>query len=43
MGISAAVNYTYLYVGLLEVKHLIPCYETCLSFFKQFIDDGIGV
>ena len=43
MGTSAAVNYAYLYVGLLEVKRLLPRYKNCLPFFKRFIDDGIGV
>jgi hypothetical protein len=43
MGTSATVNYAYLYVGLLEVKRLLPRYETCLPFFKRFINDGIGV
>jgi hypothetical protein len=43
MGTSAAVNYAYLYVGLLEVQRLLPRFETCLPFFKRFIDDGIGV
>jgi hypothetical protein len=43
MGTSASVNYAYLYIGLLEVQRLIPRFETCLLFFKQFIDDGIGV
>jgi hypothetical protein len=40
---SAAVNYAYLYVGLLEVQHLLPHFESCLPFFKRFIDDGIRV
>jgi hypothetical protein len=43
MGTSSAVNYVCLYVGLLEVKRLLPRYKTQLLFFKQFIDDGIGV
>ena len=43
MGTSAAVNYAYLYVGLLEVQRLLPRFESCLPFFKRFIDDGIGV
>jgi hypothetical protein len=43
MGTSAAVNYAYLYVGLLEVKRLLPNYKNNLLFFKRFIDDGIGV
>jgi hypothetical protein len=29
MGTSAVVNYNNLYVGLLEVQRLLPCYETC--------------
>jgi hypothetical protein len=43
MGTSAAVNYAYLYVGLLEVQRLLPRLKTRLLFFKRFIDDGIGV
>jgi hypothetical protein len=43
MGNSAAVNYAYLYVGLLEVRRLLPCYKESLLFFRRFIDDGIGV
>jgi hypothetical protein len=43
MGTSTAVNYAYLYVGLLEVQRLLPRFKTCLPFFKRFIDDGIGV
>jgi hypothetical protein len=43
MGTSAAVNYAYLYVGLLEIQRLLPQYQTSLLFFKRFIDDGIGV
>jgi hypothetical protein len=43
MGTSSAVNYACLYVGLLEVKRLLPRYSTQLLFFKRFIDDGIGV
>jgi hypothetical protein len=43
MGTSAAVNYAYLYVGLLEVQRLLPQYTSSLLFFKRFIDDGIGV
>jgi hypothetical protein len=34
MGPSATVNYTYIYVGLLKAKRLIPCYKTCLLLFK---------
>jgi hypothetical protein len=43
MGTSAAVNYAYLYVGLLEVQRLLPNYKENLLFLKRFIDDGIGV
>ena len=43
MGTSAAVNYAYLYVGLLEILRLLEKYEASLAFFKRFIDDGIGV
>ena len=43
MGTSAAVNYAYLYVGLLEVKRLLPNYKNNLLFYKRFIDDGIDV
>ena len=34
MGTSAAMNYAYLYVGLLEVKRLLPNYKNNLLFFK---------
>jgi hypothetical protein len=43
MGTSSAVNYACLYVGLLEVRRLLPRYATQLKFFRRFIDDGIGV
>jgi hypothetical protein len=43
MGTSSAVNYACLYVGLLEVKRLLPRYKSQLLYFKRFIDDGIGV
>lgn len=43
MGTSSAVNYACLYVGLLEVRRLLPRYKNQLLFFKRFIDDGIGV
>jgi hypothetical protein len=43
MGTSTAFNYAYLYISLLEVQCLLPCYETCLPSFKWFINDGIGV
>jgi hypothetical protein len=43
MGTSTAVNYTYFYVGLLEVRRLLPNYKENFLFFKRFIKDGIGV
>jgi hypothetical protein len=43
MGTSSAVNYACLYVGLLEVRRLLPRYNQQLLFFRRFIDDGIGV
>jgi hypothetical protein len=43
MGTSSAVNYACLYVGLLEVRRLLPRFKNQLLFFKRFIDDGIGV
>ena len=43
MGTSSAVNYACLYVGLLEVRRLLPRYTDHLLFYRRFIDDGIGV
>jgi hypothetical protein len=43
MGTSTAVNYEYLYVGLLEVQRLLPNYKENLLFLKRFIDNSIGV
>jgi hypothetical protein len=35
MRTSAAVNYAYLYVGLLEVKWLLPNYKNNLLFTRD--------
>ena len=43
MGTSAAVNYSYVYVGLLELQILLVDYQEFLLFYKRFIDDGLGV
>ncbi len=43
MGTSTAVNYAYLYVGLLEVQHLLVHHKVSLLFYKRFVDDGFGV
>lgn len=43
MGTSAAVNYSYLYLGLLEMTTLLVDFKEYLLFFRRFIDDGLGV
>ena len=43
MGTSAAMNYSYVYVGLLELQILLVDYQEFLLFYKRFIDDGLGV
>lgn len=43
MGTSAAVNYSYLYIGLLELKVLLHNHGAELLYFKRFIDDIIGI
>ena len=43
MGTSAAVNYAYLYVGLLEMDSLMDDFKECMPYYRRFIDDGIGV
>jgi hypothetical protein len=43
MGTSSAVNYACLYIGLLEVRRLIPHYKEHLLFYRCFINDGIGI
>lgn len=39
MGTLCAVNYAFLYVGLLEMRELLKDFEMWLLFYKQFIDD----
>ena len=43
MGTSAAVNYSYIYIGLLELQSLLADFKEYLLFYRRFIDDGIGV
>ena len=43
MGTSAAVNYLYAYVGLLELQRLLVDYKEYLLFYKRHINDGLGV
>ena len=42
MGTSCAVNWAFLYMGLLEMMELLKDFEFWMPFFKRFIDDGIG-
>jgi len=43
MGTSAAVNYSYIYVRLLEMQSLLVDFKKYLLFYRRFIDDGIGI
>ena len=43
MGTSCAVNYAFLYVGLLELQELLIDFDMWLVFYGRFIDDGIGI
>ena len=43
MGTSTAVNCACLCVGVLELQRLLKKHGISLQFFKQFIDDIIGV
>lgn len=43
MGTSTAVNYSYLYVGSLEIQILLQKYGGHLLYFKRFVDDIIGI
>jgi hypothetical protein len=43
MGTSSAVNYACLYVGLLEVRPLLPQYKNQLLVLKLFIGNVIGL
>ena len=42
MGTSAAVNYSYIYIGYLEITELLVNYQDYLLFYRRYIDDGIG-
>ena len=41
MGTSCAVNYAFIYVGLLEIQELLFYFKPWLKFYARFIDDGI--
>ena len=43
MGTSAAVNYAYIYIGLLEMTELIDDFKAHLLFYRRYIDDGLGI
>lgn len=43
MGTSCAVNYAFLYMGLLEMLTLIKDFEQWMIFYSRFIDDGLGI
>ena len=43
MGTSCAVNYAFLYVGLLEIQELLTDFKDWMPFYARFIDDGIGI
>ena len=43
MGTSCAVNYSFLYIGLLEIKSLLIKYREFLIWYGRFIDDGLGM
>ena len=43
MGTSCAVNYAFLYIGLLKMLELIKEFELWMPLYKRFIDDGIGI
>ena len=43
MGTSCAVNYAFLYMGLLEMRDLLKDFSFWMPFYARFIDDGIGI
>ena len=43
MGTSCAVNYAFLYMGLLEMLELLDDFKMWMPFYGRFIDDGIGI
>ena len=43
MGTLAAVNFSCVYVSLLEIQCLLVDYKEFLLFNKRFINNGIGV
>ena len=43
MGTSCAVKYSFLYIGLLELKSILNKYREYLIWYGRFIDDGLGL
>ena len=43
METSDAVNYSYIYIGLLKLSGFIDDYKEYLLFYKRYMDDGIGL
>ena len=43
MGTSCAVNYAFLYMGLLEMLELLRDFKLWMPFYGRFINDGIGI
>ena len=43
MGTSCAVNYAFLYIGLLEMNKLLTDFQLWLPFYARFINNGIGI
>ena len=43
MGTSAAINYSYTYVGLFKLKTLMVDYKEFLLFYRGFVNNGIRV
>ena len=43
MGTRCAVNYAFLYVGLLEIEELLPYFKRWLLYYGRYIDDSIGL
>ena len=43
MRTSCAVNYAFLYTGLLEMLSLLKDYSDYLLFYSRFIDNGFGI
>ena len=43
MGISAAVNCAYIYIGLIEMTELMNDFKDHLLFYQRFVDNSLGL